>query len=76
MYTQHTCAGERSDTVVDAAEQGKVDVVRYLCELPQGEPDAVSPRAMDAALLSAARNGHSNVVRYLCELYHRASLTL
>ena len=45
-----------------------VDVVRHLCELPQGEPGAVTQSAMNAALASAAQNGHSNVVRYLCEL--------
>ena len=55
-------------TVEEAAGQGKVDVVRYLCELPQGHRDAVDPLALNAAMVSAAQNGHSTVVRYLCEL--------
>ena len=55
-------------TVVEAAEQGMVDVVRHLCELPQGEPGAVTQWMKNAAMELAAQNGHSTVVRYLCEL--------
>ena len=53
--------------VVDAAAQGNVDVVRRLCELPQGEPGAVTQWVKDTALVLAAQNGHSTVVRYLCK---------
>ena len=45
-----------------------VDVVRHLCELPQGEPGAVTQWMKNAAMELAAQNGHSTVVRYLCEL--------
>ena len=50
-----------------AVDNGHVDVVRYLCELPGDR--GVNPGADDNyAIRWAAANGHVDVVRLLCEL--------
>jgi ankyrin repeat protein len=56
--------------LVRAAEQGHLDVVKYLCELPLDRN--VKPGAHDChALRVAVRNGHLPVVKYLCTLRDR-----
>ncbi len=53
-----------------AAEQGHLDVVKYLCELPLDRN--VKPGAHDCgALRTAVRNGHLPVAKYLCTLRDR-----
>ena len=50
------------DLIARAAGSGRLNVVRYLCELPR---DKVNPHA---GLCPAASAGQLEVVRYLCEL--------
>ena len=57
------------EALIEAAENGRLEVVRFL--VGEGPEDARVPANIrdGAALINATRNGHLEVVRYLLESY-------